>query len=139
MNKFSDDLQFGEESEGKIKQHFMALGWEVEETSRTAVLDFKLTKKKNTMYVELKTRRMLSDKYDTTLIGANKVAKAWEIYYKEGAITLFFFKFTDWLYYINPFTTPPAKLEYKQFRWWRWPVDKPHGYCLYDVKHFKQL
>lgn len=133
IEKLKEDLEMWMASELEVKKVFEQLWFKVKLTSDTDILDFELSKDWVVYHSELKTRRVEKDKYPTTLIWANKIAEAYKRYYTSWEQTLFLFLFTDWLYWLNPFKTLPAEIEYKKFRWDRGNIDKPKWWCLYDV------
>jgi len=105
------DLKFGEDSEDVVLKILEERGYTVEKTSKTALTDFFISKGAKRFHVELKTRTCSRIKYEDTMIGANKLGEAWNLYYKEGVETLFLFKFTDGLYSYNPIKQ--YRVEYK--------------------------
>ena len=121
FEKLKADLSFWECSEDNVLSVLEGKGYTVEKTSKTALTDFLITKGKQKYYVELKTRKCKLKDYPDTMIGANKLWEAWNIYYKEGVETLFFFKFEDGLYFYNP--TSQYRKEFKAGRWDRWGID----------------
>ena len=63
---------------------FKKLGWKVEPTNTTDILDFKLLDKKGReIWLELKTRRCEKETYDDTMIGLNKLTEAYKRYDKD--------------------------------------------------------
>lgn len=133
IEAFKKDLSFGEKNEKQLVDIFKELWRKVEETNRTDILDFKLIDKKGRdVWLELKTRRCEKDTYSDTMIWLNKLIEAYKRYDTDGTYTLFLFKFTDGIYYINPFLTTP-RFDYKQWRWDRWGFDKKKGWVYYDI------
>jgi hypothetical protein len=92
----AEDLRFGEASEiankGLLEKFF---GKSLKKREGMATLDF--VDEGNTIFVELKTRRIRHDAYSTTLIGLNKVHDC----NKEGITYYFAYCYTDGLYYIR--------------------------------------
>jgi hypothetical protein len=127
------DLKFWTLNELEVKKYLESIWYNVKVTDLTNIHDFIITKNKIKVNVELKTRRCDKDKYPDTLIGANKLWLAWDLFYKNWEETIFFFKFTDWLYYINPLDYLP-KREYKLQRWGR-GIDKEKWWIYYQVKN----
>ena len=136
------DLAFWEESEDVVATQLKELGFQtVEKTSKTALLDYRLTKGRKTYYAELKTRKCSHSQYPDTMIGANKLWEAWNLYYKEWIETLFLFKFTDWLFLYNPLEV--YRREFKAWRWGRgfkkdWsPIDWKKGWIYINTNNLK--
>lgn len=134
--KLLADLKFGEESEDDVKSLLEKQGYTVEKTSKTSITDFFLTKKvgrKEIRYhAELKTRKCERSLYPDTMIGANKLGEAWNLFYREWVETLFLFKFTDWLYSYNPLQI--YRTEFKAWRWDRGSIDWKKGWIYINNK-----
>ena len=130
------DLKFGEDSEDLVLNILEERGYTVEKTSKTALTDFFITKGAKRFHAELKTRTCSRVKYEDTMIGANKLGEAWNLYYKEGIETLFLFKFTDGLYSYNPIKQ--YRTEYKAWRWDRWGIDKKKGWIYVNNKDLSE-
>jgi hypothetical protein len=140
MNKLFQDLAFGEEQEKVLIEYLESNWYQVIKNEDKAVIDFQILDKDwRKINLEIKWRRNESTKYDTTIIWANKMAEAFNTYYKTWEITLFIFWFTDWLFYLNPFITPPEAIEYKLFRYDRPWLDKPKWWLLYNIKHLTKI
>lgn len=133
ITAFRKDEAFGLSLEDRVKEHLESKWRNVETTNKTSVIDFVITKGKEKKYIELKSRRCSSKTYPTTMIGLNKLIKAHKIYDTSWYTTLFFFSFTDWLFYLNPQKCLP-KYERKAWRWDRGGFDKKKWYCLYDIQ-----
>jgi hypothetical protein len=134
LEAFQKDLAYGESHEEKVGEMFEKLWRTVERTDTTDILDFKLIDKKwREVWLELKTRRNKKDDYPDTLIWLNKLIEAYKRYDADWLYTLFLFKFTDWIYYVNPFYILP-KFDYKMGRFDRMWFDKKKGYCYYNTK-----
>jgi hypothetical protein len=69
------------------------------------------------------------------MIGANKLAEAWSIYYKSGVRTLFLFRFTDGLYIYSP--TEIYRTEFKAGRWDRGTIDQKKGWLYINTNELK--
>ena len=140
FEKLQCDLSFWFASEEETIKVLEELWLTVEQTSQSDILDYIIKDSQwNTINIELKTRRNEKEAYDTTLIGANKLAEAYNSFYKKGVITLFLFKFTDGLYYLNPLTIAPDELAYKVVRWDRGKIDGKRGWLYYKTKHLKLI
>lgn len=139
LKAFKKDLEFWERSEENIGDMFVKLGRRIERTEGTDILDFKLIDKKGReVWMELKTRRCKKDDYPDSMIGMNKVVEAFKRYDKSWLYTIFLFKFTDWLYYVNPFFVLP-RFDYKAWRWDRGWFDKKKWYAYYNVSDLKLI
>jgi len=91
-----NDLTFGLASETQnIRWIQNFLGTTLEKTSTYSVMDW--TSTDNTIYVELKTRRIKHDAYPTAIIGQNKVAFCSDPNKKY----YFCYSYLDGLYYIK--------------------------------------
>ena len=93
-----NDIAFGTKSETdnlEILQTF--LDTQLERKGGYAVFDFENPTK--TIFVELKSRRIESKTYDTTLVGFNKVAFA--SHFKDGTQFWFAFCYTDGIFVIK--------------------------------------
>ena len=126
------DLLFWLKQEKKIKTALEKLGFIVETTSATSILDYKITKKWKLLHIELKSRRCNSNTYEDTMIWANKISEAFSLFYSKWEYTMFLFNFIDWLYYINPFNGNINKTEYKAGRYDRGIFDKPKGWLYFN-------
>lgn len=132
VEKLLSDLKFGFDSEDNVLKVLEDEGYTVEKTSNTALTDFFITKGSKRFHAELKTRTVAKNAYVDTMIWANKLWEAWNLYYKEGVETLFLFKFTDGLYFYNPIKQ--YRTEYKAWRWDRWWIDKKKGWIYVNNK-----
>jgi len=133
MASFTKDFAFGLEGESNVWELFENLGWKVEPTNNTDVLDFKIIDKhSNEVWIELKTRRCEINTYPDTMIGLNKLIEAYKRYNKEWLYTIFVFKFTDWLYYINPFFALP-RFDYRKGRYDRGGFDSEKGWIYFKT------
>lgn len=139
MWNFKEDYSFWINKEEEIVTYLESLWYSIESNWKTSVHDWRITNEWRTVHIELKSRRVECLKYDDTLIWANKLGEAWNKYYKDWEETLFFFSYTDWLYYINPLNIIPNNREYKKFRWDRWEFDKPKWWVLYNVRDLKKI
>lgn len=92
----SADLAFGTRNEDNIKNQIEGLvGEPLIKQGGYAVMDY--TNNTNTLYVELKTRRIRHDSYPTALIGANKIA-----FCSDPSKSYYFvFCYSDGIYYIK--------------------------------------
>lgn len=139
-NKLFKDLQFGFDSEKEVEEILVSLWLNVTRTEDVAILDYIITDcNNNRINIELKTRRNKSTDYPSTMIGANKLGEAYNNFYKNGIITLFLFKFTDGIYYLNPFEQSSDVIEYKAWRWDRGSLDWKKGWLYYNIEHLKQI
>lgn len=137
-DKFTKDYILWIDNEDKVIKYLESVGYNIQRNGDTDIHDFIiLNSKGKPVNVELKTRRCTKDKYEDTLIWANKLAEAWKKYYSEGEETLFFFSYTDWLFLINPLEYIPRR-DYKLQRWDRW-IDNPKGWLYYDTKDLKKV
>lgn len=87
------DLQFGKQSEDEILpilQNYFDIDLK-KSTDKFATFDFYSDK----YYIELKSRHNTKDKYDSTMIGYNKIKKCVD----KNKTYIFCFKFTDGLFY----------------------------------------
>ena len=129
-----EDLEFWLASEEKTKESIKLLWLDIyKNTDKYSTFYFYIILNWIKFNIELKTRRFNKDKYSTTIIGANKLAEAYNLFYKYWEYSLFLFKFTDWLFYINPFQTFPEKFDYIKYRYDRGSLDAPKGWCLYNI------
>jgi hypothetical protein len=136
---FKDDHSFWVKNEKLIIGYLESLWYKIERNNKTDIHDWRITKGWATVNVELKTRRCNYNDYEDTLIWANKLWEAWNKYYLNWECTLFFFSYTDWLFYVNPLETLPNKIEYKKFRWDRWEFDKPKWWLLYHIDSLTRI
>ena len=94
MSKKYTDLVFGKLKENEIKeileQYFNTT---LQTTSKYNLIDFQ----NEDLYIELKSRRNTYSKFDTTIIGSNKIDYAKSLNKK----VIFVFNFIDGLYYIE--------------------------------------
>ena len=138
-SKFTKDYVLGIKNEERVVAYLESLWYKIERNEKMSVHDFIIVwDKGKAVNVELKTRRVAYWDYDTTLIGANKLAEAWKKYYSDWEETLFFFSYTDWLYLVNPLEVIPFNKEYKLARWDR-GIDKPKGWLYYHTKDLKKV
>lgn len=135
LTKLKADLSFGESSEGYVKKALEDKGYTVETTSKTALTDFIISKDWVSYHAELKTRKCERSTYSDTMIWGNKLAEAWNLFYKTGQETLFLFKFTDWLFSYNPIEE--YRTEYRSGRWDRGWIDKKKGWIYIDNNKLK--
>lgn len=102
--------------------------------SKTSLHDLTFSKGKTASFTgEIKSRRVEKNKYKDTLIGANKLAEAYAAYYKDGVEPIFFFIYTDGIYYLNPFDCLERR-EYKLQRWDRGWIDKKKGWLYFNTE-----
>ena len=94
MSKKYTDLVFGKLKENEIKeileQYFNTT---LQQTSKYGLIDFY----NDDLYIELKSRRNTYSKFNTTIIGSNKIDYVKTLNKKS----LFVFNFIDGLYYIE--------------------------------------
>ena len=94
MSKKYSDLVFGKLKENEIKeileQYFNTT---LQQTSKYGLIDFY----NDDLYIELKSRRNTYSKFNTTIIGSNKIDYVKTLNKKS----LFVFNFIDGLYYIE--------------------------------------
>ena len=94
MSKKYSDLVFGKLKENEIKeileQYFNTT---LQTTSKYNLIDFQ----NEDLYIELKSRRNTYSKFDSTIIGKNKIDYAKSLNKK----VIFVFNFIDGLYYIE--------------------------------------
>lgn len=97
MRHQKEDLQFGNESEQRNLEAFSTLvGASLQKTAHH-YHPFDFTNDANTIFVELKSRRVESKKYPTALIGKNKIEFCSDL----SKAYYFCFAYTDGLYYIQ--------------------------------------
>ena len=131
MNKLQEDLNFWKEAEQDIIKLFEDIKWVVKANSNTDILDFEIIDSNwNQVFIELKTRRNNKLDYPDTMIWLNKLIEVFKRYEDTWIYTLFFFKFEDWLYFVNPFYALP-RFEYRKGRYDRWDLDKVRGWIFY--------
>lgn len=138
MWNFRDDYSFWVDNEWKIVEYLRKLWYEVETNHETSIHDWKITNNWRAVHIELKSRRCARDAYKDTLIWANKLGEAWNKYYSKWEETLFFFSYTDWLFYINPLDYLPRR-DYVLQRWDRWDFDKAKWWIYFDTKDLKNI
>jgi len=139
IQKLQEDLEFWKLSEGELSSLLKDYGRTVEATPDTDILDFKIIDKHwKEVWLELKTRRCDKSTYPDTMIGINKLIEAFKRYNDDGLFTLFLFKFTDWLYYINPFLNLP-RFDYRKGRYDRLWIDSEKWWCYYLTEDLKKL
>ena len=115
MRTQRDDLLFGGASEQKnITILSTFFGTLLNKTKANAIFDF--ADEGNTIYVELKTRRVNHDQYHTAIIGKNKID-----YCSNPNIRYYFvYQYNDGLYYIqydkDLFETFDVETEYYRSR-----------------------
>ena len=118
------DIKYGEgkedELKNKLENHFNC---KLEKTSKLNLFDY--IDKQNKILIELKSRRNEKNKYDTTMIGMNKVNKSiekikdnWNIYYVFNFTDLIcYYKFeelnNDWI--SNGGRKDRGRYEYKKY------------------------
>lgn len=132
-----EDLSFWKESEKLIIKAFEEMWYKVDINWATSIHDFKFMKKGVITNVELKTRRCSKEQYPDTLIWANKLWEAWNKFYTNWEETIFLFKYTDWLYHINPFDFVPRR-EHKLQRRDR-GIDKKKWWLYYETEDLKEI
>lgn len=139
MWNFKEDYSFGVESERVVMEYLKKLWYNIEiDENKMSIHDWKITHEWRAVNVELKTRRCNHNTYDDSLIGANKLGEAWKKYYSKWEETLFFFSYTDWLFYINPLDALPRR-EYTTQRWDRWDFDRAKGWIYFQTSELKKI
>ena len=94
MSKKYSDLVFGKLKEVEIKEILEGfLNTKLNTSSKYNLIDFQ----NDEIYIELKSRRNTYSKFDTTIIGSNKIDYAKSLNKK----VIFVFNFIDGLYYIE--------------------------------------
>ena len=94
MSKKYSDLVFGKLKEIEIKQILeQYFNTTLQTSSKYNLIDFQ----NEDLYIELKSRRNTYSKFDTTIIGKNKIDYAKSLNKK----VIFVFNFIDGLYYIE--------------------------------------
>jgi hypothetical protein len=94
MSKKILDLDFGKLKEIEIKQTFeQYFKTTLQTTSKYNLIDFQ----NEDLYIELKSRRNTYSKFDTTIIGSNKIDYAKSLNKK----VIFVFNFIDGLFFIE--------------------------------------
>lgn len=132
------DLNFWLNWEQRVIDYLEANWFQIDRNNTTAIHDFVITHNWARVNIELKTRRCEKDKYSETLIWANKLGESWNKFYKNWEETLFFFQFTDWLYFINPLDYLPRR-EYKKTRFDRWPADQSRGWIYFNTDNLNKI
>jgi len=127
------NLSHWEESEDNIKTKLERLGFSVTDTNKTAIHDFLIERNWITYSVELKTRNCERLTYQDSMIGANKLAEAWQKWYKDWIETLFLFQYTDGLYYVAPLKWETPRKDYKAWRFDRGKIDWKKGWIYYKT------
>lgn len=120
-------------------EYLKSLWYNIEENKETSILDWRITHEWKTVHIELKSRRCKHSDYDDTMIWENKLINAKEKFEKNWDETLFFFSYTDWLYYINPIQNEPDRLETRMGRYDRLGFDKPKPWIFYNVDRLKKI
>lgn len=95
MSKKSQDIKFGLEKEVEIKpiiENFFNCG-ELKKTSTYGVIDFYNT----THYIELKSRRIEHNQFDSAIIGKNKI----DLFKKLKQECYIVYNYLDGIYYIK--------------------------------------
>ena len=94
---FRKDYDFGIKAENLLLQKFCDTFGKVEKsTNKSTPYDYE----GENLFIELKTRRNTKDKYDTTMIGKNKIDWACDMIRKIPETKVYFcFCFTDGVYY----------------------------------------
>ena len=140
MGGFSKDYTFWKENEKRVVEFLSAEGYTVvAHEDEMAIHDlFILNAFWKKVNVELKTRRVAKDTYPTTLIWANKLWEAWNKFYKNGEEMLFFFSFTDGLYFLSPFDHVPEERVFKLQRYDR-GIDNEKGWLYYSVDNLIKI
>lgn len=140
MWSFRDDHSFWIENEKVVTEYLEILWYNiVRSDDATSIHDWKITNEWKSVHVELKTRRCSSLDYPDTMIGENKLEKAREIFEEKWEHTLFFFSYTDWLYYIDAINNPPDRYEVRKGRYDRWGFDKPKAWVFYKIENLKKV
>jgi hypothetical protein len=92
----TQDLSFGLESEARNKSLVeIFFGCPLRKTGTFDAMD--MTNEANTIYVEMKTRRVNHDRYPTALIGKNKI----DFCEKSGANCYIVYVYLDGIFYIQ--------------------------------------
>jgi hypothetical protein len=100
-NQYKLDLVFGEKSEKNTLESLKLLLNDdslKHYNNKYSILDF--CSEKYNLICEVKGRRISSRQYPTTMIGCNKIKFAHKMF-KKGYTILFFFDFTDGLFFFN--------------------------------------
>lgn len=140
VTKLKEDLSYWLIKEKDVALYFETLWRKIIPTQDTDILDFKIEDKNwNEVWMELKSRRCSVSQYEDSMIGINKLIEAYKRYNEQWIYTLFMFKFTDGLYYINPFFSLP-RFDYRRGRWDRGNIDKKEkGRCYYKTSEMKRI
>lgn len=110
----ADDLRFGTDAEKVVVEHLnRGFGKTFTHLGQHSIFDF--ADEPKTIFVELKTRRVSSRQYPTTLVGLNKVNYAKE---NPDRTYYFVFNFTDGIFYIqyNPEVFAKYEVDYSFYR-----------------------
>lgn len=91
MNKLKSDIMKGSEDEIIVQKILIDYGIEAKKTTKNHCMDFET----DNFYFELKSRRVVKDRYETTIIGVNKI----EFAKKTDRKCIFLFLFLDGLYF----------------------------------------
>ena len=125
------DLSFGQDNEIRVRQRLERLFGPLETTAQMDEFDFK----NDNFIIELKTRRITKNKYDTTMVGENKVVKGFE-YQIAGKRVIFVFDFVDCmcLWELN-------RDEYHVKHGGRWDRGKAEikSYCYIPTKYLLEV
>lgn len=139
VTKLREDLSYWFLKEKDVSEYFKELWRKIIPTEDTDILDFKIEDKNwNEVWMELKSRRCSVEQYEDSMIGINKLIEAYKRYNEWWIYTIFAFKFTDGLYYINPFFSLP-RFDYKRGRWDRGKLDQPKGWVYYKTSEMKKI
>lgn len=134
-----EDLDFWNSAEKEVKEMFELYWRKVIVQNPTSILDFKIIDKNwNEVFIEIKTRRNEKDKYEDTMIWLNKLIEAYKRYNDSWIYTLFVFKFTDWIFIINPFLVLP-RFDFRRGRYDRGNIDKVKWWCYYRTEILKKF
>lgn len=115
------DLTFGLNSEDTTKPMIEKwIGGSINKLDQLNLFDFEVENKK--ILIELKTRRIKHNKYNTALIGKNKIIYANQKL-KEGYELYFVYNYTDGLFYVK---FNENMLNYKSFYLKRWDRNRGH-------------
>lgn len=118
------ELEFGRRGEDAIEAQLKRfISPDIKHTS-SPYSAFDYVSPQLSMAIEVKTRRVASTQYPTTVVGENKLRKAAALAEKHNVRTVFVFSFTDGIHYVEwPFPYEVAKLCRKDRS-----RGSPHGY-----------
>ena len=133
MNKFQIDKEFGDRNENEVLT-ILSQKFEGIEKIKRKYSPFNY--KKTNLKIELKSRRVTSDHYKTTMISLTKLLNCYDIHTRY----LFLFKFTDKLMWIEYNEGLFNEFEIKQGgRYDRKKGAEITTYCYIPIEYLKDI